>query len=373
MKASIPELKSYVNSIVTLTKMSNLTFTATRNNIVELLDKIGKIFTVDACVVVDKLAKFDGEYLSYGKTIEEWQADLKLPQSYASIANAEDCLKQYYNTFRPVAYSYTLGRQYIPQSFPNDNIERAVHDEGEFQEVVAMLAKRLDDSMVAYRYTAKRQMIAKIIELAVYETTASNATLFVASTAYATVNTLLKNASNVVGILVKAYGANDAADWNAAVAGGWIIPLDLVEVLAKPVDSTTGEAFIESLKTAVEVASDMSEGHSFNGNTLSGNTGLTLFVKQGIMPSLDVNTLAGAFHLDKLDAGVDIIPLPDFGNADSKYYAVLIDNRGMRLHNTYNATRENFNGLLDHLNVFRHTEDTAWISRNTFVKVYAAS
>ena len=373
MKASIAELKTYVNSVVTLTKMSNLTFSATRANIVELLDKIGKIFTVDACVVVDKLAKFDGEYLSFGKTIEEWQADLKLPQSYASISAAEDCLKPYYNTFRPVAYSYTLGRQYIPQSFPNNDIERAVHNEGEFQEVVAMLAKRIDDSMVAYRYAAKRQMIAKIIELADYEMDPANATLFAASTSYATVNTLLKDSSNNVGILVKPYNANDAADWAGAVAGGWIILLDLVEVLAQPVDSTTGEAFIESLKTAVEIGSDMSEGHSFNGNTLSGNTGLTLFVKQGIIPSLDVNTLAGAFHLDKLDPGVDIISLPDFGNAASKYYAVLIDNRGMRLHNTYNATRENFNGLMDHLSVFRHTEDTAWISRNTFVKVYSAS
>ena len=373
MKLSIEELKDYVGNIVTLTKMSNLTFSATRDNIVELLDKIGKIFTVDACVVVDKLAKFDGEFLSFGKTIEEWQADLKLPQSYAAIANAEDCLKPYYNTFRPVAYSYTLGKQYIPQSFPNNDIERAVHDEGEFQSVVAMLAKRLDDSVVAYRYTAKRQMVGEVAKYAAYCQDPTNATLFVAATSYATVNTLLKNASNVVGILVKPYTGSAAADWDAAVAGGWIIPLDLVEVLAKPVDSTTGEAFIESLKTAVEIASDMSEGHSFNGNTLSGNTGLTLIVKQGIMPSLDVNTLAGAFHLDKLDPGVDVISVPDFGDANSKFYAVLIDNRGMRLHNTYNATRENFNGLLDFLNVFRHTEDTAWISRNTFVRVYSAS
>ena len=373
MKLSIEELKTYVGNVVTAAKLSNFTFNQTRDNIVELLDKIGKVFTVDACVVADKLAKFDGEYLSYGKTIEEWQADLKLPQSYAAIANPEDCLKPYYNTFRPVAYSYTLGRQYIPQTFPNNNIERAVHNDGEFQEVVAMLAKRLDDSVVSYRYAAKREMVAKLIGLCASEMDASNATLFVASTSYATVNTLLKNASNVVGILVKPYTANDAADWDAAVAGGWIIVLELVEVLAKPVDSTTGEAFIESLKTAVEIASDINEGHSLNGNTLAGNTGLTLLVKQGIIPSLDVNTLAGAFHLDKLDPGVEIIPVPDFGDADSKYYAVLIDNRGMRLHNTYNATRENFNGLLDHLNVFRHTEDTAWISRNTFVKVYSAS
>ena len=370
MKASIAEVRDYVDNLVTLTKISNTTFSATKNNIVDLIDTIGKIFTVDACVVVDKLAKFDGEYLSFGKTIEEWQADLKMPQSYAAIANPEDCLKPYYNTFRPVAYSYTLGRNYIPQTFPNNDIERAVHNEGELGAVVAMLAKRLDDSVVSFRYAIKRQMIGRLIEQAVYEMDPTNATLFVYTTSYSTVNTLLKNASNVVGILVKPYVGSAESDWDGAVASGYIIPLDLVEELATPTDSTTGEAFIESLKKATEIASDISEGHSLNGNTLSGNTGLTLLVRQGIMPSLDVNTLAGAFHLDKLDAGVDIITLPDFGDASSDYYAVLVDNRGMRLHNTYNATRENFNGLMDHLNVFRHTEDTAWISRNTFVKVW---
>ena len=373
MKASILEVEAYVRNLATLTKMSNTTFSATRANIVELLDTIGKIFTIDACVVVDKLAKFDGEYLSFGKTIEEWQADLKMPQSYAAISNPEDCLKPYYNTFRPVAYSYTLGKQYIPQSFPNNDIERAVHDDGEFQSVVAMLAKRLDDSVVNYRYAVKREMINKLISLAEYEMDPSNATLFVYTTSYTTINTLLKNASNDVGILVKAYTGSDASDWDGAVAGGWIIPLDLVETLAKPVDDTTGEAFIESVKVAAEIAGDISEGHSFNGNSLSGNGGLTLLLRQGIAPVLDVKTLAGAFHQDKLALPAEIITLPDFGEANSKYYAVLIDDRGLRLHNTYNATRENFNGLLDFLNVFRHTEDTAWISRNTFVRVWKSS
>ena len=187
MKATFTEVESYVGNVVSLTKMSNNTFTATRANIVELLDKIGKIFTVDVCTIVDKLAKFDGEYLSYGKTIEEWQADLKMPQSYAAISNPEDCLKPYYNTFRPVAYSYTLGKQYIPQSFPNNDIERAVHNEGEFQSIVAMLAKRLDDSVVNYRYAVKREMINKLITLAEDESNASNATGTYASSSYTTI------------------------------------------------------------------------------------------------------------------------------------------------------------------------------------------
>ena len=207
--------------------------------------------------------------------------------------------------------------------------------------------KSSPNSVVNYRYAVKREMINKLITLAEDESNASNATLFAAGTGYSTVNTLLKNASNVVGILVKSYTASAASDWDDAVAKGYIIPLDLVETLVKPTDEATGEAFIESVKKAAEIASDISEGHSFNGNSLSGNGGLTLFLTQGILPSLDVNTLAGAFHQDKLAIPADIIVLPNFGGADSKYYAVLIVNRGMRLHNTYNATRENFNGLMD--------------------------
>ena len=65
------------------------------------------------------------------------------------------------------------------------------------------------------------------------------------------------------------------------------------------------------------------------------------------------------------------IVVKDFGDsAPADVYAVLIDGRGMRLHNTYRATRENMNGDGDFLNIFLHTEDTAWVSRNAFIHVF---
>ena len=98
---------------------------------------------------------------------------------------------------------------------------------------------------------------------------------------------------------------------------------------------------------------------------------MKLIVKQGVIPALEVETYAGAFHSEDLAIPADIVVVKDFGSADDKYYAVLMDERGMRLHNTYNATREQPNGDGDFLNIFRHTEDTAHVSRNTFVKVFA--
>ena len=65
---TIPQLKSAINTYVANNKIAqewNATY-----NIVGLLDTIGKIQTIDQ-VMSDKLAKFDGEYLSYGKTVED--------------------------------------------------------------------------------------------------------------------------------------------------------------------------------------------------------------------------------------------------------------------------------------------------------------
>ena len=370
-KFSLEQIKALVSNAVTAAKLSNSTFNVTRDNIVALVDKIGKIVTVDTIYTIDKLNRFDGEYLSYGKIIEEWSQDLILPTDYDS--DGAGALSPADPTYRPNFYSYTIGRKKIKESIRNNNIERAVHNAEQFNSIVSMQIKRLADSMAQYRYQVKREMVAKLIGIAEGLMDASTATTFSASTAYPTVNTVLKNASNVVGLLVKPYAANAAADWAAAVAGGWIIPLALTEVVATPTDTTTGEDFIKAVKKDAEIAQDVSEGHSLNANTLGATEGLVLLIKQGIVPSLEVDTLAGAFHDEKLALPGEIIVVKDFGSYSGNAYAVLMDGRGMRLHNTYRATRENFNGDGDFLNLFEHTEDTAYISRNVFVKVYESA
>lgn len=367
-KLSLPELRALVQSIVTAAKISNSSFVETRDNVVGLIDKIGKIMTIDTVFNIDKLNKFDGEYLSYGKTVEEWQQDLTLPQNYDPTgANA---LAPHDGTYRPVFYSYTIGRKVIPVTLRNNNIERAVHNEGEYIDVVTMQTKRGQDSKAQYRYQVKKEMLAKLVALCEGEMDATNATLFVAATAVSTVNTLLKNASNAVGILVKPYPSNGAADWAGAVAAGYIVPLDLVTEIAKPVDTSTGEAFVKQVKADLEAASDVSEGHSLNGNTLGAVEGLTLIVRQGVIPALEVDTYAGAFNRSDLAMPAEIVVVNDMGSASNDVFAVLMDNRGMRLFPTYDAVRNNANGAGDFENIYYHMEDTAHISRNTFVKVY---
>ena len=376
-KMSYAELRDYVSQVVTLAKLSNGSFVETRDNTVGLLDKIGKIVTLDTNFVIDKLNAFDGEYLSDAKSIEEYQQDLIMIEDFN--ASGSGAMSPHRPTYRPVFYSYTLGKKYIPTTIDYNDIERAVHFVAQMVEIVSMKYKRLEDSMASYRYEVKRQIVGRLCQLCCEEMDASGATTFVYSTSYSTINTILEDGNGVVGILVKAYTANDATDWDDAVEQGFIIPLDLISVLAHPTTTATGEAFIEQLKKDVEVASDLSEGHSLNGNSLGATEGLILIVKQGIMPDLEVKTWAGAFNENRVAIPTEVIVLKDFGddeytNADAdtlyKPYAVLLDRRGFRLHNTFNATYENLNGEGAFLNIFKHTEDTAFISKNTYVKVY---
>lgn len=368
-KLSYAELKSAVSSLITKAKISNPSFEATRDNIVGLLDKVGAIITLDTDYQQDKLYMFDGFFMSFGKTIEEYQQDLILPSDYD--ASGAGALSPSDSTYRPVDYSYTLGRKKIKTTIRNNNIERAVHFEAQLVDIVAMQFKRLEDSMAVYRYEMKREMLAKYIALC--EEVGATTTTFAVSTAY-NVGAYVRSASSgdsiKYGVVVKPIANTNTHTWAQAVEAGEIIEEHLIEEIAKPVDTEKGEAFIQRVKELLEVASDLNEGHSLNGNSLGATANLKLIVKQGVIPAVEVNTLAGAFHDEKLAIPADIVVVKDFGSADDSYFAVLMDERGMRLHPTYTATRSQENADGDFLNVFRHTEDTAHVSRNTFICVF---
>ena len=374
-KLSIAGLKSVVASYVASNKISVESFSETRNNSVGLLDTLGKIYTLWQNYG-DKLSMFDGEDLSFGKTIEEWAQDLILPEDFD--ASGSRTLAPHESTYRPVSFSYTLGKKTIPQTIRNNDIERAVHNIGQFEDIIAGKTKAMYDSETMFRYALKRQALGVLAERCVDAMDASNADVTLAtegasiSGAHSVNEIFAVTATSKVYVLVKPIASGAGLTGTTAISGGYLIELKLVTDIAQPVSDVTGEAFIQQVLADVEVASDFSEGHSLNGNTLGGNpeAGLVLVIKQGIMPSLKVQTLAGAFNKEELALPAEIVVIPDFGDADSDFYAVLVDRRIMRLHNTYRAVRENLNGQGDFLNYFYHTENTVHVSRNAFVKVY---
>lgn len=374
-KLSIAQLTSVVSNYVASNKISVESFSETRANSVGLLDTLGKIYTLWQNYG-DKLVLFDGEDLSFGKTIEEWAQDLILPEDFD--ASGSTTLAPHESTYRPVSFSYTLGKKTIPQTIRNNDIERAVHNIAQFEEIIAGKTKALYDSETMFRYALKRQALGVLIERCddAMDSTNADVTLATEGTSISgahSVNELFYvTATSKMYVLVKPIASGAGLTGTTAIAGGYLILLDLVKEIAIPVSDVTGEAFIQQVLADVEVASDFSEGHSLNGNTLGGNpeAGLVLVIKQGIIPALKVQTLAGAFHREELAIPAQIVVVPNFGDADADFYAVLVDRRIMRLHNTYRAVRENMNGQGDFLNMYYHTENTVHVSRNCFVKVY---
>jgi hypothetical protein len=91
------------------------------------------------------------------------------------------------------------------------------------------------------------------------------------------------------------------------------------------------------------------------------------------MPVVEVEALAGAFHAENLAIPATIKVVDDFGDDASGAWAMLIDPRGVKLHRGYHAIRENVNGQGDFMNYFDHSENTGFISKNTFIKVYKAA
>ena len=374
-KLSIAQLKDVVALYVDSNKISVDSFTETRNNSVGLLDTLGKIYT-NWQNYGDKLGIFDGEDLSFGKTVEEWAQDLILPEDFD--ASGSGTLAPHDSTYRPASFSFTLGKKTIPQTIRNNDIERAVHNIGQFEDIIAGKTKALYDSETMLRYGMKRQALGVLAERCVDAMDPSEADVTLAtegasiSGAHDVNEIFYVTATSKAYVLVKPIASGAGLTGTTAISGGYLIEYKLVTEIAKPVSDATGEAFIQQVLQDVEIASDFSEGHSLNGNTLGGNpeAGLVLLVKQGVMPSLKVQTLAGAFHRDELAIPAEIVIVPDFGDADADIYSMLVDRRIMKCHSTYRAVRENLNGQGDFLNMFYHTENTVHVSRNCFVKVY---
>ena len=139
-KLSIAELKSIVATYVDENNISVDSFTETRNNSVGLLDVLGKIYT-NWQTYGDKLDLFDGEDLSFGKTIEEWAQDLILPEAFD--ASGATTLAPHDSTYRPASFSFTLGKKTIPQTIRNNDIERAVHNIAQFEDIITGKTKAM--------------------------------------------------------------------------------------------------------------------------------------------------------------------------------------------------------------------------------------
>ena len=374
---TLKELEAALTSYVASNKIANTTFSETFNNLVGLTDKVGLITTIDTDYN-DRLPELDGEDLPLGKTVEEYFQDLILPVAQDRDENGTKALKFYAPTSRPVAWSYELGTKTIPESIPNNDIERAVNDSKELISIAAMKNKRIADSRAQWKYGVKRQMIGiaimKCLDLI------SGATAYVDATTDVVEGSAYKQGSPAkYTVAVKSHEHAVGDTYASLIAAGVLIELKFIHTVAKPVDTATGEDFILDAKSVAEISADVSEGYSLNGNTIGAAKGLKLYFKQGIDPVLQVKTLAGAFQKEEMTVPVTQKVIKDFGACAADYankatfdkvYAVMVDPRGLKLHKDYEAMRNQMNGFGDFISLFMHMDYTAFGSRNTFICLF---
>lgn len=315
-KMTISGLQSAMASYVAAAKQAG-SWSASTSNFVGLLDKIGKQVTIDGGFF-DKLPELDGDELPLGKTIEEWFIDLTLPTTYTDAATdgAYDVVPAL-PTVESVVYSYTLGRQKVKTTIPFDDFERAMIGSQETANMSAKIMERLQNSYDLSKYAIKKQLLGNAIDKAVTAGSYTN--------------------------------------------------------IAAPTDTTSGEALVKELKKDVEAAQFAHMGNCLAGSSclIGGSPSLVLYVKKGVMPELEVDTFSGAFHKEDLAVPCEIKVVDDFGTlTNSTTYAVLVDPRGIKLHNGYNALRSKENAEGDFINFVRHFEVTGFISKYAFIKVY---
>lgn len=316
-KMTKASLQAFVTAYVAAAKQAG-TWTASTNNLYGLLDKIGKQITLEG-YVEDKLPEFDGDDLPFGKTIEEYFADFILPENYTDPVDGTSYSATYHKapTETPT-YNYTLGRKKLATSVPYDNVERAALGATESANMITNITDKLYKSETIYKYTQKKQLIANAI-------------------------------------------AKAAAAPNAST---------LIQTIAVPSDTVTSEAFIKQVKADVEDASFVNEGHNLANCLIGAAPELVLYVKKGVMPTIEVDALAGAFNRGDLAIPAKVKVVDDFGDNNTGVYAVLLDPRMIKLHAGYRAVRTDESAEEDFITFVLHSENTGFISKFTYFKAY---
>ena len=316
MALTIETLKNAAAKYVDATKQLQSNFVPTVEDFTKTVCKIGEMKTL-YLPHVDKLPELSGDNLPFGETIEEFMVNDFLPSdfSYQDGAPKKNATRA---TFAEAVYSYPMKEQLWELGVPRNQFRRVSLGERSFGDLIASTLSTLDSSANAWNYAAKRQLLG-------------NAAL---------------EAAKIAGCKTE---------------------------IAKPTDTASGEAFIKAVKECVEVASDMNNGNLAQ-HTAAAAPSLTLYIMQGVMPSIEVDTMAGAFNEAKLAIPATVKTVLDFGTAsDSGIYAILVDSRAIKLHDDILTVTSDYEGRMDQDNFYRHQKQTGFISKYGYIHVFKAA
>jgi len=373
-KITLEELKTFVSSYVAEAKQAGAWASNNKDSISGLVEKCVKTFQLDTYGFEDRLPELSSEAIQ--GYWEEYFGSL-VPATGRIDDGSSDELAPSRPVFDEPAYSYplvdaTTGKSGIRfKTTVDDNYFERYFNNGDEAGLVNYIIKKLYDSFYTFKYDSKRQLIGNAINKAcdaqAGETYTTNSTIIKCGHIYIQSSKYYISKKNFTAAVNKTLATLKTE--------GDVVEItpELKKAIAQPVDTATGEAFIKQIKNDVERLSvGPSEGTSISGSTIGAvNTDLVLFVKPNILASLDVDTLAGAFNVDKLSLPARIKVLPDFGIVDDNgVFAVLADIRGLKLVDNYTkANATPVNGSL-YTNYFLHYGATGVISKHTAIKVY---
>ena len=311
---TIAALETAAKNYVDATKQLQGTFTPTVDDFTKTVCKIGEMKTL-YLPHIDKLPEMNGDNLPFGETIEEFMVNDFLPETFTYVDGAPKKNAKR-ATFAEAVYSYALPEQLWELGVPRTQFQRVSLGQRSFTDLVSSTLMTLDSSANAWNYAAKRR--------------------------------LLGNAAK------------------AAVAAG------LVSTKAKPDNTADGEQFIKEVKKCVEIASDMNDSNLAK-HTAAAAPSLTLYIKQGVIPSLEVDTMAGAFNKAELAIPAKVKTVLDFGEIsgeDAGVYAILVDDRAIKLHDDILMVTSDYDGRMNQDNFFRHQKQTGFISKYGYIHVF---
>lgn len=317
-KMDLSTLKTWIQTMVLANKQLVSSLTTTISSIDLMADKIGRQINITG-VYRDPFPELEGSKLQFGKIVEEYFINLTMPVLQSSGAGT---ITPAYPTFEAAVYSLPLPKYKLKTSIPFNDIEASVNNAAKFSEVLQRIMKAFADSYNITRKYSKLQLLGNAIQ----------------------------------GVDASANSAN------------------LKTTIAKPTDTTTGEAFLKQVMNDLEVASRENETGSLSGSLIgeAPTESLYLYIKEGINSSIKVDTLAGAFNKDELKLPIKIKAVPNFGDANDsdKTYAMLVDTRGIKLCNTSQFVLSQLNADDAFQNYVKHAQDTAFISNFTYIHIY---
>lgn len=307
--ANISNIKTFVAGVLQDAKIAQSaeTFAAVINDTTGLVEKcmdqicLNQLFT-------DKLPELDGDEKEFGAYIEEYGMGLLVPKAAPTLVDGQAYGVPYYApAVQGTFHSWKLPEYIVAGSTSYNKYKSSMKSPEAYASFVSSVLKQMIDSYNQARYEEKKELLG--------------------------------------------WAANNVA---------------VKQVLAKPVDTASGEAFIKAVKNIAEDASfarDITVGDKTI--TLGAAEGLTLYLNKGIMSSLEVDTLAGAFNKEDLAMPVTI-KVVDFGATGmgtNQAYGLIVDNRAIKLFPNRNTVGEDVNAYHDFVTVSRHVIDTPFVSK----------